>query len=219
MELLDDRAVFTRPRVLSTTPHSQVVRFAVQIPPSREKSKESFECVLKFFTIDSQVSYKKELAAYAALAEQGISDCPSALGHAEWSSEKYLKTLGKRPKALIDSKYESMIFVIMLQHVHGSVPLSSIANISPEIAKATLLSLSHLHAAGIVHGDISLDNILVTEGKDKTFKLTWIDFSCSWTNASQKQIEWETEIAAMYVAQWVGPQLPGIMTNSIDRIG
>jgi|SRR5271156_3363013 len=219
MNILDDRAVFTRPRVLSTTPHSQVVRFAVQIPDSAENSTEPFECVLKFFTNYSEISYKKELAAYAALSEHGISDFPTVVGHAEWSTEKYRKTLGKRKKALVDGNYESVIFVIMLEYVHGSLPLSSIANISPEIARATLASLSNLHAAGIVHGDISQDNILVTESKTKTVKLTWIDFSCSWTNASQKQIQWETEIAATYLAQWVSAQMQGVMTNLIGRIG
>jgi len=139
MNVIDDRAVFTRPRVLRTTNRSQVVRFAAEIPHSGENLTESVECVLKFFTNLSEISYKKELAAYAALSEHGISDFPSVMGYAEWSAEKYLGTLGRR-KSLVNGN--SVIFVIMLEYVRDSVPLSSIANISPEIAKAALASLS-----------------------------------------------------------------------------
>jgi tRNA A-37 threonylcarbamoyl transferase component Bud32 len=93
------------------------------------------------------------------------------------------------------------IFVLMLNYVQDSTTLSSVT-ISATVAKTVLLALEILHEGGIVHGDISTSNVLVLEGND-CVDVMWIDFSSSWTDASPKQVAWESEKAAEYFGDLV----------------
>lgn len=203
MNLIDDRTAFSRPRILSSSPHRQVVRFDSRVSRDGKKAG-AIDCVLKFFTSKVRIAYDKEVAAYSRLTESNTTlRFPQPLGFGEWSSAKYAKVLGKGRQTLLEDDPDSTIFVLMLEYIGNSHPLSVIMPIAPEITILALSSLADLHAIGIVHGDISTTNILVIEKKGQDINVAWVDFSSSWTNASSKQIEWELDRAAEYFEEWV----------------
>src|SRR5277367_5803257 len=150
MERIDPRLLFSRPRLLQTGPSRQVIRFDAR--PSRAAKSASFDCVLKFFTSTTRFSYDKEVAVYQRLKESGAVTRPKFRGYDEWSREKYVKIVGKGTELLsLDDEPESSIFVIMLEYIQNSRPLSENTPVPLDIAKLALSGLAELHELGIVH--------------------------------------------------------------------
>jgi serine/threonine protein kinase len=209
MGSIDPRLLFSRPIWLSSAPTHQVIRFTARFPRSAKKQAETVDCVLKLFTSAARTSYDKEVAVYARLNEiDSKIPRPKLLGCAEWSREKYAKTVGKGiPLLPAGTKFDSLVFVLMLEFLERSQPISTIATIPLDLAKSALSHLDQLHSLAIVHGDISLSNILIisSDQADEPFNTAWVDFSSSWTDASSKQILWEHERAIEYFSQWVSP--------------
>jgi serine/threonine protein kinase len=149
-------------------------------------------------------SYDKEIGVYQRLKEKGIAARPKFRGCDEWSREKYAKIVGKGAKLMsLDDELEPSIFVVMLDYIQNSRPLSESIPVPLDIAKLALLHLAELHEIGIVHGDISHGNILLIESQEVPLEVVWIDFASSWTDASFEQITWECDRAAEYFSQWV----------------
>jgi serine/threonine protein kinase len=198
MERIDEKAVFSRPKLLHATQQSQVVRVNYKLPWDDIKPED---CVLKFFLPQSRIAFEKERETYRLLNANPIRfDYANPIGYGEWTPAKYLKTIGKGIKPLANSNSESRILVLLLHFVDGT-PLSKVPP-SPTIAASALSNLASLHERGVVHGDISPDNILVSQGEDE-LKVFWIDFAASWGYASLRQVTWEMERAAEFFEQWV----------------
>ena len=202
MEQIDPRLLFSRPRPLQSGSTRQVIRFDAR--PSRAGKSATIDCVLKFFSYVGRSSYDKEIAVYQRLSENTTTTRPKFRGCDQWSREKYLKTVGRVTELLsLDGEPEPSIFVIMLDYIQLSRPLSTWTPIPVNTAKLALSALAELHKVGIVHGDISPSNILVIEDPTAPVEVVWIDFASSWTDASPKQITWECDRAAEYFSHWV----------------
>jgi serine/threonine protein kinase len=199
MKPIDEKATFTRPRFLSNGFHSQVILCNARL--SGRPAEKPVTCVLKFFPSHFQLCFEKEVQAYRTLLESDTTlKYPKPYGFAEWSTAKYIKTIGRTIEPLVGADTEENVFVLILQYVEvGDAPPSSL---SLELAVAAMDSLNLLHKEKIVHGDISTHNILAVENETTT-NITWLDFSCSWTNASAEQIRWEWNKAAEYFAKLV----------------
>lgn len=198
MEVIDDRVLFSRPRLLSTGIHGQVIRCEYRV--SRKTTSKNANCVLKFFPPRFKTCFDRERAIYQQLLDSNTSlQYVKPLGFAEWPSAKYLKTIGRGITA-IENGTSSTVHVLMLEYEESS-PLSSVP-ISLALAKSSIACLNMLHQLGIVHGDISTDNILVVERNGLT-DVVWIDFSGSWSDASPNQIALEARRAAEYFAHLV----------------
>jgi hypothetical protein len=218
MEDIKEKTIFSRPRLLSATPGSQVVRCNYKIPTARKRPDEVYECVLKIFPSSFRISYEKELSTYRRLIESDVGiSYPDPLGCGEWPSAKYIKTIGQRITSILKDSKDSTVFVLMLGYVDAT-PLSSIA-VSTDVALAALSSLAKLHALGIVHGDLSTSNIFVDEEQeDNSVNIVWMDFSSSWTEASPNQLSWEMDRALEYFAAWVWPMYEAL-SNDVGQYG
>lgn len=193
MEVIDDRVLFSRPRLLSTGIHGQVVHSEYRVSQiSRPKN-----CVLKFFPARFKACFDREKVIYQQLLDSNTAvQYVKPLGIAEWPSAKYLKTIGRRITP-IKNGTSSTVYVLMLEYEKSS-SLSSVPMSLP-LAKSSIACLNMLHQLGIIHGDISTDNVLVVE-RDGLMDVLWIDFSCSWGDASPGQIALEARRAAEYFA-------------------
>lgn len=81
--------------------------------------------------------------------------------------------------------------------------------ITSEIQKAALKSLNDLHKAGIMHGDLSFDNMRVSGDKEEpgeTWKVWWIDFGLAKTDLKQgsRELVEEKEECRQLFAPWLG---------------
>jgi RIO-like serine/threonine protein kinase len=198
MERIHERAVFSRPKLLSLGQHSQVIRVNYKLPWDKGSPDD---CVLKIFLPRSRVAFEKEKEVYCFLETTPIRfEYARPIGYGEWTPAKYLKTIGKGIAPLPSATSQASIRVLLLRYVDGTL-LHNIAS-SSVIAASALSNLAGLHERGIVHGDISSDNILVSE-EDDALKVFWLDFSSSWANASLKQVTWEMEKAAEFFEEWV----------------
>jgi serine/threonine protein kinase len=168
-------------------------------------SAQPESCVLKFFALKSRAAYDKEVAVYWWLHNSGrtMKNYSRLLGYDQWMAAKYVKTIGRGIKSILSKNPDPHIYVLMLKDIENSSPMSSVT-ITPAIAAAALTNLAILHETGVVHGDISTDNILVLE-EEESVRVFWIDFSSSCTNASSIQTAWEMDRAAEYFSQWVMP--------------
>jgi serine/threonine protein kinase len=204
MDPLDDKVTFTRPRFLSTGFHSQVILCNTRL--SGKSVYKPITCVLKFFPGRFELFFEKELQAYRRLLDSKTTlKYPKPLGFAEWPTAKYIKTIGRSIEPLEGADTESAIFVLLLEYVETRDVSSN--SVTIEVAVAALESLNMLHQEGIVHGDISIGNTLAFENDVGETDVMWIDFSCSWTDASPKQIEWEWQRAVEYFAKLVSVEL------------
>jgi serine/threonine protein kinase len=217
MEAIDGRIVFTRQRLLSSSPRTQVIRCNYSIPNGRPRGRKPAaplpECVLKVFPSRFRISYDKEIATYTRLVgSDSTVQYPKPLGYGQWTTEKYAKTIAQGIRSTLTYGDNSTIFVLMLEFVEAT-SLSSM-RVSEEIAMAALSSLAALHSVGIVHGDISTTNIFLV-GDETSPEIVWMDFSSSWTEASPNQISWEMERAREYFAIWVWC----VIHDSADNVG
>ena len=201
MNPIDPRLLFSRPRPLHSGPNRQVLQIEARL--ARSAKSASIDCVLKFFSPTARTLYDKELAVYQRLSEIDGSR-PKFRGNDEWSREKYLKVVGRGNESLtLDDSTASPIFVIMLEYIQNSRPLSAITPVPLDVSKLALSSLAELHDLGIVHGDVSKSNALLIESPGAPSEVVWVDFASSWTDASLKQITWESHRAVEYFSQWV----------------
>ena len=200
MDPIEDRITFSRPQLLSMSPHCQVIRVDCRSPGTPKPS--SVERVLKFFPSTSRVAYEKEVAIYRRLVRSRVPvNFPSLIGCGDWPFGKYVKVLGKRVQKF-SGKDDSTLSVIMLDYIRNATTLSEMPTITTSIAAAALKALSRLHGYRIVHGDISTSNVLVLTEADPP-AVMWIDFAASWSEASVAQTVWEMERAAVYFANQV----------------
>jgi RIO-like serine/threonine protein kinase len=199
MPKIPDDTVFTRPHILTALPNSQVIRCQ-----TRSLKGHSAETILKFYSFENRIAYDKEVKVYRYLQGKPTEKLHIAkcLGHAEWSHSKYVKVVSKK-NASIAIGLNSTIYVVMLQPIPNAQQLASLSSLPLSLVVSALSQLWELHVLEIIHGDISLTNILVNDDD----VVTWIDFSCSWTKASSEQIRWEMDTAKEYFALWVFPSL------------
>src|SRR2546423_6665728 len=148
MQLIDERAVFSRPRPLKRGAHGQVVRVNYKLP--WRKTKPTTDCVLKFFPASNRLAYDKEVEIYYRLEGNPTPGFEYArpLGYGEWTVAKYIKTIGKGIKPILQETPGATIFVLLLAFVDAA----SLAEVTPtaRIAAAAFKSLGSLHACGIV---------------------------------------------------------------------
>ena len=201
MDPIDDRFLFSHPEVLSSSRNSQVILLKSRLPRG-----QPFDSIVKCFPSRARVEYEKEISVYTVLTENDVSfKYAKPIGYGQWSSQKYVKILGKKHSSLLDEGSDDIISVLMLEFLEEAVPLSDSTNIIAQepdsglfIATSALSSLAKLHSLGIVHGDISTSNVLLCESDS-----LWIDFSSSWINAPSNQIAWEWDRAVEYFSLWV----------------
>jgi hypothetical protein len=206
MELINNQFLFSRPHLLSSGAHSQVVRFNCKPSHSRKvlpqrPAGESERCVLKFHTSANRLPYENELVIYRRLLETDAGLIyPRPIGYAEWSSQKYEKTIGRTIQSITGGE-DASIFVLMLEFIEQSKPLSSVT-VSIDIARAAISSLTKLHNIQIVHGDISTSNALVLEERAPA-RVMWIDFSSASIGASDSDLGLERRKAIDYFGAMV----------------
>jgi serine/threonine protein kinase len=114
---------------------------------------------------------------------------PQALGcDRNWSWGKLLKVLGTGISATTELR--SPMSLVMLEYIEDAQQLSP-NNINWEICKEVRRGLKAIHEAGVLHHDIGEQNILVTP----TGRVVWIDFSSSYTYASNMELNNEECVA------------------------
>jgi RIO-like serine/threonine protein kinase len=193
MEQISDELSFSRPQLLSTGIHSQVVLFNYK--QSRSRTAEVAACVLKFYRPDARFAYENELSVYRRLLGTKTELIyPKPFGYSEWSSAKYVKAIGRGIKRIVEG--DASVYVLMLEYMENATPLSSV-NVSSSIAESAISSLCRLHNIRIVHGDISTSNALVL-AEHEPARVAWIDFSSASTLALQKDLALETDKAIEY---------------------
>jgi len=206
MEPISDHIKYLRPHLLHDSPRSQVVRCAFR--DSRGGGSETQRCVLKFFPAELRSAFEREVAIYRLLSESKDDRLRYArpFGFGEWTNAKYQQVIGRKITPL-ETTSTNRVYALMLEYLEATVPTS---NISPELARSVLSSLESLHKLGIVHGDISASNVLLLPDVAASESAVWIDFSYSWTDASNKQRLLERDRAIKYFAGLVFyTRLPG----------
>jgi serine/threonine protein kinase len=196
LPLIDDSATFSRPHLLRVRADRQVLR--ANYKPSKKDVNQL--CVLKFFTIRSKIAFEREIKAYSKLIPSSGEFYANPIGIAEWTIARYLKAIGKAIQPMEIDDQDPMIFVLVLEYV-DLVVLSSIP-VTVGKAADCLSGLSEMHSLKMIHGDVRLDNILVSTAPGAS-AIVWIDFSSSWTEASPNQIELEWNGAVEFFAHLV----------------
>lgn len=190
---------FLLPRLLSHKPRSQVVLCDY----ISDESSPFSECVVKVFPPKGRVAYEKELSAYSVLEKEHKSISPRNIWSGNWSAERYQEFLGGMLPSVL-RRAETEVSVIALSFVKGSNVFSPRLPTETRIAavKSALRSLRSLHRIGIVHGDISTENVIIRSAGDHFFAF-WIDFSSCNISASKKAMLHEWEKANKYFSQTV----------------
>ena len=117
---------------------------------------------------------------------------------------KYVKFCGRACNHHLKADPEAMIDVLMWEYIPHSTRLSELVPMPVNIAKRALSRLSELHSVNIMHGNVSLSNALLLVDHDSS-NVLWIDFPCSWTEASTVQCNREYGQAAELFAAVVSP--------------
>jgi serine/threonine protein kinase len=164
MEEIASQVVFSKPTLISSSTRSQVIRCSYRLGKANSSAK-LLDCVLKFFPCAFRLSYEKELVAYNRLLELSESSeaafFPTPLGYAEWSPSKYAKVIGRNLPSLLTGTMDKVIYVLMLEFVEG-LQLDSVEP-SEKFALSVMSSLCRIHNLGVVHGDISKSNVLISD--------------------------------------------------------
>ena len=191
-----DPFTYQRPKLLSHRAGHQVVLSVAQNP----EVGDATPCVLKFFSPKCRDAFERELSIYDYREIEEAR--PQKLWSGIWPSSKYSEFLSKLPS--ISRQSGSRVHTLVLSYVEGIeafVP-SQPMEFQKYAAKAALLSLRKFHSAGIVHGDVSVDNLLLQKSEDK-LEAIWIDFSSSIVKASKAMVEHEWEQAVTYFSHLV----------------
>jgi len=126
LQPIHEEAVFSRPRVLSSTSYRQIIVFASQIPRSGDRGPATLDCVLKFFASKARISYERERTTYNQLLSERINLCyPRPHGYAEWPPAKYRKAVGRGRATLLEDDPDSTIYVLLLQYIRNAQRLSA----------------------------------------------------------------------------------------------
>jgi RIO-like serine/threonine protein kinase len=195
---------FISPKLLSHKPHSQVILCSVRSAAENTKT----QCVLKFFPPKANAAFRQELLVYSkATTSESLQEIiPEKLWSESWTASRYHKFLANLPSVL--AKSDRKVDVLAISYIEDSDAL--IESEPPELhiyaAKAALRALQELHENKIVHGDVSVDNLLVQREFDQYFAY-WVDFSQSRLNAKQRDITYEWQKAVDYFADLVNPQM------------
>src|SRR3979490_2284189 len=111
MNRINDKAVFSRPRLIRHGPQSQIVRINYKLP---WRKTDSIDCILKLYPQRSSVAYDKEVGIYHLLyATATPFQYAKPLGYAEWTPAKYVKTIGKGIQSILDPN-DSTVLVLLL---------------------------------------------------------------------------------------------------------
>ena len=191
-----DPFTFQRPKLLSHKAGHQVVLSVAQ----NGQDGNTTPCVLKFFSPKCRAAFERELSVYNY--EEIEEARPQKLWSGTWPSSKYTEFLSNLPSILRQS--DSRVYTLVLGYVEGIeafVPSQPI-ELQKHAVKAALLSLRKFHSAGIVHGDVSVGNLLLQRSGDK-LEAIWIDFSSSIVKASTAMAEYEWEQAVAYFSHLV----------------
>jgi serine/threonine protein kinase len=197
--------IFGRPKLLSHKSQSQVILCDFH---SGERIETS-SCILKIFPPKSSVAYEKELSIYTHLGTQNSNAdaveeiTPTKFWSGVWSAERYQEFLGGRLPTVL-RRTDTQVDVLVLSYVENICALSSdeTSEVRLHAANAALRSLQALHSNEIVHGDISVDNVLFQRNGNR-YDALWIDFSASVINASRNSISREWKKAVDYFAHMV----------------
>jgi RIO-like serine/threonine protein kinase len=194
---------FSRPKLLSHKPRSQV--FLCDYSSTGSDSVSA--CIIKVFTARDKVSYRKESSVYSLARGSGLASglnaLPTKLGSGEWDATRYQEFIGgKFPSAMRRS--EVGVDVIVLAYIESFNAFGMSESLETRIrgAKSALRTLQTLHTNGIVHGDISVNNVLIQRYRD-SYTATWIDFSASVINPTRARIALEWRNAIDYFSQLV----------------
>ena len=173
-----DPFTFQRPKLLSHKAGHQV---ALSLARNDEAGGGPTPCILKFFSPKCRTAFERELSIYSC--EEIEESRPQKLWSGTWASSKYSEFIGNLPSIL--RKSDSLVYILVLSYVEGFeafIPSQPI-ELQKHAVKAALLSLQKFHSAGIIHGDVSVDNLLLQNNGDR-LEAIWIDFSSSIVNAS-----------------------------------
>jgi len=192
-----DPFTFRRPKLFSHKAGRQV---AVSLARNDEAEGDPTPCILKFFSPKCRTAFERELSIYNC--EEIEESRPQKLWSGTWASSKYSEFIGNLPSIL--RKSDSLVYILVLSYVEGFeafIPSQPI-ELQKHAVKAALLSLQKFHSAGIIHGDVSVDNLLLQNNGDR-LEAIWIDFSSSIVNASAAMTRHEWEQAVTYFSDLV----------------
>lgn len=211
MQPIPANVKYSRPHLLHESPRSQVVRCAFR--DFQGAQAETQICVLKFFPGALRPAFDREVAIYGRLIESNddLLRYPKPLGFAEWTTKKYEKVIGRKITRMIGNE-DDIVYVLMLEFLESTTLTN---HLSLELVKSALSSLGRLHRLGIVHGDISASNVLILPD-NRNLIAVWIDFSYSWTDASERQISLERDRARNYFASLVFSPLASVYVANFN---
>lgn len=193
--------VLSNPRLLSNKVRSQV--FSCDYTRVEDTTRSA--CIVKLYSSRHTAAYERELAIYNLVRDFDAPPIPSKLWSGVWDGVRYREFLGGQFPSL--GRGEVRVKVIVLAYTEDfdvfrreDLPEA----VQQQAAKAALLALRKLHTLGIVHGDISRNNILI-HGKTPHYDATLVDFASSVANASQDAMSHEWDKAVEYFTDLVLP--------------
>jgi serine/threonine protein kinase len=191
---------YLKPRLLSQNSKTQVILCDTFEGDIRNINP----CVLKLFHPSVKALYANELAVYELRSSipDLVDIVPERLWSGRWSAGRYREFIGNGFPNLL-RKSDKHILVLAIEYIEDVGPLHVLPeDLRSYIVKAALHSLRALHTAGILHGDVSNQNMLVTK-TDERYEIEWIDFGASSTAASPDLIALEWENAINYFSDLV----------------
>lgn len=170
------------------------------------------QCVLKLYHPSNEAAYINELIVYDLRSSNPelIEIVPERLWTGAWNARTYRKFIGEDFPSLLRKweRRDKAVLVHVIEYIEDVGPLHALPeDLQPFIVKAALHSLRALHKAGIAHGDVSNQNMLVTKNND-SYGIEWIDFGASSPTASPALIALEWENAVSYFSDLVQPLWP-----------
>jgi serine/threonine protein kinase len=197
--------LFLRPSLISHTAQSQVIECE-----AHDKSHGDRQgCILKFFSPRAESALKQELAVYTKVKgdEELGGFVPRLLWSGTWPSQSYRSFIGRFPSLLRKSdRSVRLIAIELIINAIQNFPASEPPELHVYAIKTALHALQLLHSNGIVHGDISVDNIIFRR-EAEFYDAFWIDFSSAIIDASPEDVAYEWQKAVQYFSHLVTPPL------------
>jgi len=208
----DDPLLFVRPLLLRHSPASQVI----ECDAIDNEDGFSQPCVLKFFAPKAEAAFRRELAVYTKTNKEEIlgNVVPLLLWEGEWSSAKYKTFIGNFPTLL--RKSDRAVKFLAIHRITNTVydfPTGEPVELQPYAVKTALHGLQILHSFDIVHGDVSVQNLLLRRNSEY-YDALWIDFSSSIVDASEQDMRYEWQKAVQYFSNLVCSCL---LCSDVDR--
>jgi hypothetical protein len=147
----------------------------------RHGGLDDYVCI-KLFTEEWKEAYLREAGAYALLAYRGVRHC---IPHVYWKGIMPLSWWDGDTSTMSDGN-ELRYGLVMewfddYQEVHYET-------LDLRTAEVLGHAIDQIHAAKVLHNDLSEDNILLVRESGK-LRLVIIDFSCCWLNAHRDRFE------------------------------